>query len=364
MKANAAHIVILCSRLDLPGGIERAVVNTANLFAQQGHTVTLLVLDETDESFYPLDEKVKLVQQPVSFGITREGNVFTRKIKLLTDVLKLRKLLKKLQPSLVIATEYPFAVAAVLSGARKRSTVVSWEHHHYHELKRSAFWEKLFRMAYPKLHAVVCLNSDEQELFRQVNNNPVVIPNFILPMEQTCTRTKQILTIARLTPVKGIEYLLNAAKEILPYHPGWTWKLIGDGELKEEVERFITEEGLTGLLLLQPPKDHQVMTEYQQSSLYVMTSVNECFPMTLLEAQAAGLPCIAFDCETGPRHIINKENGVLVEKGKTDQLCFAIRQLIDTIELRNTLSEGALANIQRFSPEAVYTLWEEKVLSL
>ncbi len=354
----------MCSRLDLPGGIERAIVNTSRLFTEKGHKVTLLVSDETADSFYPLHPDVNIEQHPLSFGITKEGNVITRKIRLLSDVLKLRKILRRLKPGLLIATEYPFAVTAVLSGARRYGKVVAWEHHHYYELGRSAFWNRLFKLAYPKLHAVVCLNSDEQQLFRQVNNNPVVIPNFILPVEQTGTRTKQILTIARLTPVKGIEYLLNAAKEILPYHPGWTWKLIGDGELKEEVERFITEEGLTGLLLLQPPKDHQVMTEYQQSSLYVMTSVNECFPMTLLEAQAAGLPCIAFDCETGPRHIINHENGVLVTIGNTDMLRFIIRYMLYWDSKRNTLSEGALANIQRFSPEAIYRQWQENVFNL
>ncbi|MBK9568926.1 MAG: hypothetical protein IPO53_02660 [Chitinophagaceae bacterium] len=47
------HITILCSCLDLPGGIERAIVNTANLFAAKGHRVTLLVLDQTSNSFTP-----------------------------------------------------------------------------------------------------------------------------------------------------------------------------------------------------------------------------------------------------------------------------------------------------------------------
>ncbi|MBL0131795.1 MAG: hypothetical protein IPP43_12315 [Chitinophagaceae bacterium] len=55
--------------------------------------------------------------------------------------MKLRKALKLLQPCLIIATEYPFAAAAILSGARKYSKVVSWEHHHFFELKKNLFWE-------------------------------------------------------------------------------------------------------------------------------------------------------------------------------------------------------------------------------
>lgn len=354
----------MCSRLDLPGGIERAVVNTANLFAAKGHNVTLLVLDEASQSFYPIRPEVKVEQHPLSFGITREGNVITRKIRLLSDVLSLRRLMRRLQPGLLIATEYPFSVTAILSGARRFCKVVSWEHHHYHELKRSAFWNSLFKMAYPKLHAVVCLNSDEQKLFEQVNSNPVVIPNFIDANPPGRHDTKTILTIARLTPVKGIDYLLKVAKEILTLNPGWTWKLIGDGELKEKVLQFIEQEGLTDKLILQLPVNHDVLSEYQHAAIYVMTSLNECFPMVLLEAQSVGLPCVAFDCETGPRHIINQENGALAENGNTDKLHFYIRSMILNDSIRKKLGEGALANSQRYSPENVYTMWQEKVFSL
>ncbi|NOT52686.1 MAG: glycosyltransferase [Chitinophagaceae bacterium] len=298
------------------------------------------------------------MQQPLSFGITKEGNVITRKIKLLTDVLKLRKTFKQLQPGIIIASEYPFAAAAVLSGARKRSKIISWEHHHYYELKRNNFWEKIFRLTYPKLHTVVCLNDDEKKLFAPLNPNTFVIPNFIEQSGKSSLNNKTILTIARLTAVKGIDLLLQTAKEVLQKHPDWQWKLIGDGEMKDEVLYFIEKETLQNKFIFQPPVTHNIMAEYQNASLYVMTSRNECFPMTLLEAQSAGLPCIAFDCETGPRHIIhNNENGLLVEKENTVKLAGAISSLIDDKEKRKRMSERALVDVKRFSPEAVHKLW-------
>lgn len=364
MDNNIIHITILCSRLDLPGGIERAVINTANLFANNGHQVTLVVLDETNNSFYPISAAVKVVQHPLSFGITPEGNVITRKIKWLGDVLKLRRLLKSLAPQLVIATEYPFAAAAILSGARKHSKVVAWEHHHYYELKRNLFWNKMFRLTYPRLDAVVCLNEDEKNLFQTVNHHSVVIPNFIAPAVIDPQHNKRILTVARLTAVKGIDLLLTIAKEVLTKHADWQWKLIGDGELKKDVTDFIEKENLAGKLILQPPIDHNIITEYREASLFVMTSVNECFPMTLLEAQSAGLPCIAFDCETGPRHIITNDNGILVEKEKPVQMADAISSLIQEEEKRKKMSGNAFEDIKRFSPGAVYQLWQQKIFSL
>jgi glycosyltransferase involved in cell wall biosynthesis len=365
--AALKHIAILSSRLDLPGGIERAIVNTANLFAAKGHSVTLLVLDKTNESFFPIAENINIIQQPLSFGITQDGNVITRKIKLLSDVLDLRKLLKTIQPDTVIATEYPFAVAALLAGAKKGSKLIAWEHHHFNELQKSFFWHKLFRLAYPKLHTVVCLNNDEKSFYACINAKSVVILNFILSQSVVnhLSDNNTILTVARLSPVKGIIHLLQTAKLVLLQYPDWQWKVIGTGEMKEEVMRFIEQEGLQNKLILQEPVSHNIQSEYQYASLFVMTSLNECFPMVLLEALSNGLPCIAFDCDTGPRHIItNNEDGLLVEKENPEKLAAAISSLINDEEKRKRMGSAAIRNMQRFSPDAVYKQWEEKILTL
>jgi len=164
--------------------------------------------------------------------------------------------------------------------------------------------------------------------------------------------------VARLVHVKGIDLLISAAKIVLRQHPGWKWKLIGDSAVDNIVTDIIKKEGLSGDLILQKPVDHHIIAEYQQASLYVMTSRHECFPMTLLEAQSAGLPCIAFDCDTGPRHIIShKENGFLVEQENPAALAEAISLLIDNEEVRKKMGEKAFDNSRNFSPEKIYERW-------
>ncbi len=339
-------------------------MNTANLFSTKDHKVTIVVLDETAKSFYPVDPRVQLVQHPLSFGITREGNPFTRKLKLLGDVLKLRRLLKQLQPGIVIASEYPLAAAAILSRARKRSKVVSWEHHHFSELEKNLFWTKVFQLTYPLLDAVVCLNEDEKKLFQVVNSKPVVIPNFVQQAPtQAALDNKNILTVARIAHVKGIDLLLRAAGIVFEKHPDWKWKIIGQPDQDDMINRLIREQGLSGNLFIQPPIDHNIASEYQNVSMYVMTSRNECFPMTLLEAMSNGVPCIAFDCETGPRHIINnQENGQLVEKENPAKLAEVIISLVNDESNRKQMGENAFRSVQRFSPTAIYQLWKEKIL--
>ena len=361
MSLVPKHIIFLCSRLDLPGGIEKAIVQLANLLNQKGYKITLLVLDETDTVFYPVDAGIKLMKEPLFFGITDKGNTLTRKAAFVKNVLQLRKKLKALDPDIVIATEYPFAIAAVLTGIRKKAKLITWEHHHLHELAKSFFWEKMFRLTYPRSNAVVCLNADEKKLFDEFNDNTVVIPNFISPAARKSSLTnKMILTVGRLTKVKGTDLLLQAAKLVFKKHPDWQWTMIGEGEMKEQVISFIKEEDMKNNFLLSLPVSPVLEAEYLNASIYVCSSRLESFGMTILEAMSAGLPCISFDCETGPRHIITRnKDGILVEKENPAKLAEAISSLIINEEQRKKMGEKAFENVKRFSPEKIYEPWHQ-----
>jgi glycosyltransferase involved in cell wall biosynthesis len=364
--AVSKHIVIISSHLNLAGGYERIVPYTANLFAEKGIQTTLVILGDTAESFYPINKKVHVIQKNADFGITQKGNIISRKIKMLRDLLTLRKVIKELRADTVICTEYPFAVGAILCGGKKYSKIASWEHTHFNVNIKNTFWTKLFKFTYPKLDVIVCLNKNEKELFKPLNNNITVIPNFVVPIDTIpLLRSKVILTIARLTAVKGITHLLQTAKLVLLQHPDWQWKVIGAGEMKNDVLHFIEKENLQTKLILQEPVSHNIQSEYQKASLYVMSSINECFPMALLEALSNGLPCISFDCDTGPRHIItNNEDGLLVEKENFCKLAEAIASLINDEQQRKKMGAAAIINMQRFSPDAVYKQWEEKIFTL
>jgi glycosyltransferase involved in cell wall biosynthesis len=354
------HIVLIASYLNAVGGYERIVAGTLNLFAEKGENITLLLLADTDESLYPLHKNIRIVQAPLHFGITPKGNVISRKLKMLRDLMQLRKIIKQLRPSLIICAGYPYAVAAVLT-AEKKTKIFSWEHIHFGANPKNSFWTALCKLAYPKLDGIICLNPDEKKLFRRFNKNVVVIPNFVqAPETKSFLQNNMILTIARLTPIKGIDYLLQAAKLVLAKHPLWSWKLVGEGELSKQVENFIQQEFLEGRLLLQHPSGHEIGFEYQNASVYVMTSLNECFPMVLLEALSYGLPCIAFDCNTGPRHIIkNNFDGLLVEKQNAYAMADAINELIENSGKRKLMGENAFENSKRFSRNIIYQLWQK-----
>ena len=165
-----------------------------------------------------------------------------------------------------------------------------------------------------------------------------------------------------LVQVMGMDQLTTLAILVFKKHPVLTWKVIGRGELEKEIIGEVSEEASLANLDIQQPIDHQIANEYSDASIYVMLSRNECFPMTLLEAQSAGLPCIAFNCETGPRHIIKDDkNGILVEEGEIEEMAENIISMIDHEEKRKMFGSNALANSKNFTPEKIYVLWEKLI---
>ncbi|MGQ0737757.1 MAG: glycosyltransferase [Bacteroidota bacterium] len=361
--STKTHIVIACSYLHVPGGYEKAMITTAGLFAEKGHRVTLLVLDQTAETYYPVHPAVHIVHQPVNFGITEKGNFISRKLWLWRDIRKMKRLVKQLQPDYLICSEYPFAAGAILAGAKKYCRVYSWEHHHYGAQQLNTFWKALVRRTYKQLDTVICQNKDEQQYYRAINERATVNPNNISPPQVSETNPEkdfELISVTRFNLIKGVDLLMQVAKIILPANPELKWKVTGYGEQKDIFLDFIQKENLSGQLIYQPADKPDITEDYRRAAVLVMTSRNECFPLALLEAMSNGLPCIAFDCDTGPRHIIrHQETGLLVEKENIQEMVAAITTLVNNKAMQKQMGDNALKAVQSFYRGKVYAMWAE-----
>jgi glycosyltransferase involved in cell wall biosynthesis len=82
--------------------------------------------------------------------------------------------------------------------------------------------------------------------------------------------------------------------------------------------------------------------------------------MVLLEAQAAGLPIVSFDCKCGPKDVLTDGmDGILVREGDVDGLAEGILRLINDPQLRKKMGASAYKNSERFSEEKVMRQWVE-----
>ena len=102
----------------------------------------------------------------------------------------------------------------------------------------------------------------------------------------------------------------------------------------------------------------QVQTQYREAAVFVLPSRYEGMPLALLEAQALGVPAVAFDCPTGPAEIIGADTGILVPLGDTQALADALLRLLADAPLRLRMGQAAISRSGAlFSPAQHVQQW-------
>jgi len=142
-------------------------------------------------------------------------------------------------------------------------------------------------------------------------------------------------TIANFYPTKGLEYLIQAANYLRDIDD-IVFFIIGDGELRPELEKMIQEKGLEKkvFLLGQIPDAYRFLPAFD---VFVLPSVKEGFPWALIEAMSAKLPVIATDVGAIPEIIDDRKNGLLIKPRDSAGLADKIKEVLENDRLRNEL---------------------------
>lgn len=144
--------------------------------------------------------------------------------------------------------------------------------------------------------------------------------------------SKVVGMVARLDLQKGFEYLLRAASELRSAFPGLKVVIVGEGPDRNEIEGMIQRLGLQSNVIL--AGQHSNMPGiYAALDVFVLPSLNEGLPMTILEAMAASKPVIATRVGAIPKVIQDGETGLLVDPGDTDGLRNALARLLTDSDL-------------------------------
>jgi glycosyltransferase involved in cell wall biosynthesis len=129
--------------------------------------------------------------------------------------------------------------------------------------------------------------------------------------------------------------------------------------LRREYLGLISKGDLQEQIIL-PGKAGNVGDWYRIADIFVLSSRFEGFPNVLLEAMASGTACVSFDCDTGPRDLIEDGyNGLLVEELNTDELAKSIERLITDAALRNTLAKNATIVREEYNESIILEKWSK-----
>lgn len=363
-------ILYVTDQLYLHGGIEKMLAQKINYWITfYNYEVVLCTSEQRDHGFvYPVDAKLRYIDLAVNYSRSKSYFHPENLLKSIKHFTALKALVKIEQPDIIVSVNFtpeqfflPFLAKHIPKVKEFHASGVTFK-------KPETIAEKLKHQLFLLLdlyQAKVLLNPDEKKYYPF--EGLVVIPNFIEinEIKVSVEREKTIIAAGRIAPVKQFDHLIKAWSEIASDFPDWQLKIFGNGDeqLRAQLKQLINELQVFNIQLVRATDD--LNEEMQKASIYAMTSATECFPMVLLEAQAAGLPIISYDCPHGPRNIItaNRE-GWLSSHNEISIFAEKLSELIQNENLREAMGKAAKLNALRFSKEKIMKQWNALFLKL
>ena len=355
-----------------PGGMERVLLNKVRyLVEEKGWDVTVVTTDQHDRpSFYPFPDVVKMIDLGVNYS-DDNGKPFVKKLmgyfrRRQLHKKRLKEVLAEIRPD-VVDCFYPGEcsfVPGLKDGSRKVMELHQSKlfHHQYNrsglmglaDKVRAWMDERLVR----KFDRFVVLTQEDMQMWGEMPGIRVIpnAANFIAEKYSDCS-AKRVIAVGRLDYQKSFDRLIQVWEKVHQQMPDWRLDIFGQGEWQEILQGMIDERGLQETVKLNGPTKN-IGQEYSESSMIVMSSHYEGFPMVMIEAMACGLPAVSFDFKCGPRDIVKEgENGLVVTDGDIDGLAEAMMTLMRDDELRKRMGEEAKKVVETFSEAKVMDKW-------
>ena len=360
MPSPSPRSVLLLGSNTVGGGAERFVTDFAQLLATHGdlpHLATLFACEPVSDA-YPT----------ISLG---HDNVFSS----WRTVQRLGKLIDQHRFDIVISNGRYTGQFAAAALRKRQSRWISRIGSPYQNARggiKEHLGRRYFQRVSRRADAFVCNSHglSEDLLLTLPNARPVTIPNCIAShLESGACPTAtpgsrehlDVLWAGRFVPGKAPLEALEALSIVARDTPVRA-TFCGDGPLKDEI--LAKANHVDGMEVEVLPWQDDLPARMRQSDLFLFSSHWEGMPNVLLEAGACGLPCVATDCDFGPREIITAETGCLVDVGDIAAMAESISRLLNNQGLLADMGKAARAHVlANHSSTAIWPLWDSLLCS-
>jgi glycosyltransferase involved in cell wall biosynthesis len=354
------------------GGMERVLAIKANYLAKQGHEIMIITTEQRNRlPFFQIDTAIRCMDLNINYEENNGKSILNKILKYPAKQIKHRskliKTLKELNADIVISmfgNEAAF-ITGIDDGSKKILEI------HFSKFKRILYQRKgLWRLAdiwrskkdektVRKFHKFVVLTEEDKSYWGHLPNITVIPnPRTFNPHITASLQNKKVIAVGRYTYQKGFDILIDIWYRVARKINDWHLDIIGEGELQESYQEKINSMGLTNQISLVTPTS-QITENYVASSILAMTSRYEGLPMTLLEAQAFGLPIVSFDCKCGPKDLVHHgKNGFLIQEGSIDEFADHLIRLMNDKNLRIEMGREAVLNSVNYSLDTIMNRWE------
>jgi len=273
----------------------------------------------------------------------------------LRGILKIITLIKKGKYDIIHVHLFPADIFAALASLFLPKDIV-WifsESCDRNRRRSHKFYKILDGFTYSRYLKIICISKQvELALLNWIPSNKgktkvildaVPIPKFL----NLCSvKTYDILFVGRLTKQKGVDILLKAIKILKnEYSRNMKIAIVGDGELKENLNNLTVELGLNKEVKFLGVRE-DINGIMNSAKIFVLPTRFEGFGMVIIEAMSNMLPVIATNVGPIPEIIENGKDGILVPPENPKALARAINDLLENEELRKKLSKAAYKKVR------------------
>ena len=355
------NILIYAYRM-CDGGAERVASQWIKGFVNEGHKVSLLL----EWSGFPITYGV-----PDGVYIYHNFLVhynFRRFIPKFLRVLYVRRIIQKINPDLMILVE-PGLWNVAHRATKGRIPIIATDHNAYERpdyMKMPRYLQKHKFKDSDKYDYLTVLTEADRNVLKEKKgeaflNKVSVLPNPVTfaPLKEVPNKEMSILAAGRLAAwhVKGFDILLKAWSQIHSDFPAWILKIAGSGD-----QTFL-KKMCADLNILDRVKFLgyvNMKTEYEKSSVFVLSSRYEGLGMVLMEAMSQGCACIACDYKGRQQGVFgDKENGVICPPDDVDALAKAMRKVLIDDDLRSNLQKNAVERSRDFELPKIMKEWDK-----
>ena len=357
------------------GGPATYVPTIAKALTERGHQVTVLTTSEPenlrwDDSIHPFRV----------FRINRRQKIWLRSLKCVAKMLRLGRTADVIYANGIyfetaIANKFlrkPLVMKIVGDEAWERSVRKGWTKDNFEDfqqrcqswqaelLKRHRSWivrqaDKVIVPSQYLANWVVKWGVPPERI--AVIYNAVEIPDGVKPLSVPLKTPVKAVTAGRLIPLKRVDGLLEALREI----PELGLVVVGDGPERPQLERMAQELGVSDRVYFAGQRSkEETLALMSACDFFVLNSTHEGLPHVVLEAMALGLPVVATAVGGIPEVVRDGETGVLIYS--EDMLGKVLRALSIDKELKQRLVERARRWVREYLSLEVMVALTEQVL--
>lgn len=378
------------------GGAERVAANLS-FELSSSYDVKIIVFDASDATYQTGGELLDIKLPPRRSKLGQMINIVNRTIKV-------KRIKRKYNIKCSISLMEGANIVNILS--KQRDRVIISERNLTSFFLKGAIAKIREKFITHKADKIVSLS----ELVRQD-----LIDNFNVPKEKVQTiynsvdgdklsnkpiqdevfhfdqSVRYIVSIGRLTYQKGQWHLLKAFKYVKESLPNTKLLLLGEGELRAQLQQFACKLGLEKdvIFLGYCKNPHSII---KNADVFAFSSIVEGLGNVLLEAMACGLPVVSTDCDAGPREIIAPKTnpstktktiemadyGILTPVFGSSQfddndtvlsneeklLGDALLKVLQDTELRNHYANMSILRAKDFNPNEIKRQWDDLIQDL